>query len=158
MKEKEPEDAPPQDSGSDDDGYSSSTVAEICFGGVLMSKGASVSVQVAGAHGSDRFLVRIREIGLAQAAGAPPGDEAESVLIGGGRAFEVGVHWVDDGGNDEEEWNNTNELGNSSKFCDADGDFDPGIAGVPTDVWQMAYGKIVAPLPVEEEEDGVVSL
>lgn len=150
-KQREPEDSPrspsPSYSGSED-----SSFAEISILGVsTANKGDPVWVRVAGAHGSDQFLVLVDEIGLSQAAGAPAGDSGDSVIIGGGRAFRVGVHWIydddaeDDG--DAKEWKEVSELGNGGKFCDEDGDLDPDTAGIPQDAWQMAYGKIIAPLP-----------
>ena len=77
------------------------------------------------------------------------------MLIGGGRAFQVGVRWADDEEEDDDtrEWKAVSDVGNGAKFCDADGDFDPDAAGIPHDVWQMAYGKIVAPLPGDDESD-----
>ena len=153
-KQKEPQD----DSCSEEGGSesSSSSLAEIVILGVTTAKNkdAPVCVRIAGSHGPDLFLVCIDEIGLAQAAGSPAGDSGESVLIGGGRAFQVGVRWTDDEDDDDDfkEWKTVSDLSNGKKFCDEDGDLDPDTAGVPSDVWQMAYGKIVTPLPREEED------
>jgi hypothetical protein len=155
-KQKEPEDIPRSPSNSGSSGGSSSA-AEIVVVGVVTAKdpSAPVRLRVAGTHGSDHFLVCVDEIGLAQAAGAPAGNSDESVLIGGGRAFQVGVRWSDEEDPEDEDakqWKAVSNIGNGSKFCDADGDFDPDSARVPHDVWQMAYGKIVAPLPGDDED------
>jgi hypothetical protein len=153
-REKEPEDAPRSPSNSSGE---SSSAAEIVVVGVVTAKDTSapLHLRVAGTHGSDHFLVCVDEIGLAQAAGAPPGNSGDSVLIGGGRAFQVGVRWADEEDSEDEDtkqWKAVSGIGNGSKFCDADGDFDPDSARVPHDVWQMAYGKIVAPLPGDDTD------
>ncbi len=128
---------------------SSSSAAEVSLLGVRQASKLPLQVTIAGAHGSDSFLVAVEEIGLAEAAGAPPGDTDESVLVGGGRAFRVSVTWVDD---DDETWAPVSALANGHKFCDEDGDLDPELLEMPCDVWQLAFGKLVAPLPESDDE------
>lgn len=157
IRRREPRDSlpsPARSVGSSTHASSGSSFAAISILGVARKAGPPLRVRVAGEHGRDLFLVRIDEIGLAQAAGSPPGDSSESVLIGGGRAYVVALSWVD--GDDEavaDEWGRTKDLGNAKRFCDADGDLDPEVAGIPSDAWQLAYGKIVAPLPSEDADE-----
>lgn len=155
-KQKEPEDYSCSQSDSNSAGSSSSVAAIITLGVSVSSNKTNATnsplhARIAGSHGSDCFLVCVDEIGLAQAAGSPTGDSIESVLIGGGRAFRVGVRWMEDEDDaDRKEWDALSKLGNGHKFCDEDGDLDPDIVGIPADVWQLAYGKIVTPIPAED--------
>lgn len=148
-RQKEPEDVVASSPASVPS--TSSSYASVTILGVKRS-GAPLQARIAGEHGHDRFLVAVDEIGLAQAAGAPEGDSSESVLVGGGRAYVVGVTWIggsaDTGA--EDEWEHTRSLANARKFCD-EGDLDPEMVGIPADAWQLAYGKIVAPLPSEDK-------
>lgn len=162
-KQREPEDN--DGALSARSGSSSLSVAAVVILGVSSSAATerprasqrpeALKAMIAGEHGGDKFLVRIDELGLAQAAGAPVGDSEESVLIGGGRAFRVSVCWLDTENDPEDvaKWKAVSELANARRFCDCEGDLDPELAHIPSDAWQLAYGKIVAPLPAEDNGD-----
>jgi hypothetical protein len=150
----EPVDVDPVCDESDDSSSSenSSLYAGLIYEGVSHSRrGHPLKVRIAGAHGSSLFLLHVNEINISDALSSPAGDVLNSVLIGGGKAYHVILRWIES--RDDVTFLRIANNDNGSKYIDSEGDFDPGSAGLPEDVWQMAFGKLITPIPQENMSD-----
>jgi hypothetical protein len=136
----------------------SGSCAELLFIGVKVpsKKSKTQETFIAGSHGPEQFLLTIAEKGLMEASRSSAA--GTSAIIEDGKAYVVSISWS--GGDYAEspddppprDWQVVADLSNGEKFCDEDGDFDPDKAQLPTSVWQLAFGKIIAPIPSESQE------
>ena len=132
--------------------------AELVFTGVKIPsrKSKTGETSIAGSHGPELFLLVIYEKGLMEAARSS--GEGTSAVIVDGKAYVVSISWS--GGDYAEspdappprDWQEVAALANGEGFCDEAGDFDPEKAQIPIPVWQLAFGKIIAPIPSESPE------
>lgn len=111
-----------------------------------------------GEFGDDSYFI----LTVVELPGTPPsienGTAQVSIVFTGGKFYQVRIRAVEEPSRAQRKRHKNNPFvadklaaalaakKNAEAFTDEDGDFDYIKAGWPVDVWQMGYGKVVAPV------------
>lgn len=112
-----------------------------------------------GEHGDrDYFIVTVLELPQLPSSDEVVGTASLSIVLSGGKYYRVEIRGVEEPSRSQRRRHKGKPFvadplaaaiaaeKNAEEFTDEDGDFDYVKARWPVDIWQLAYGKVVAPI------------